>query len=51
MWKAFSALKIKGELKPRADNLVFRLHYRYTFMMFMAGATLTTLYDFVGTVT
>jgi len=48
MWKAFSALKIKGELKPRADNLVFRLHYRYTCVLFLACATLTTLYDFVG---
>ncbi|XP_018021821.1 innexin inx2 [Hyalella azteca] len=48
MWKAFSALKIKGEFKPRVDNLVFRLHYRYTFILFMAGAILSTLYDFVG---
>lgn len=48
MWKAFSALKVKGEFKPRVDNVVFRLHYRYTFILFMMGATLSTLYDVVG---
>ncbi|KAF2358629.1 Innexin, partial [Trinorchestia longiramus] len=48
MWKTFSVLKVKGVFKPRVDNLVFRLHYRYTFILFMGGAILSTLYDFVG---
>ena len=48
MWKAFASLRIKGEFKPRADSLQFILHYRYTVLFFLASATLTTLYDFVG---
>ncbi|KAF2358625.1 Innexin [Trinorchestia longiramus] len=39
---------MKAEYKPRADNLVFRLHYRFTFMVFMVAAMLSTLYDVIG---
>lgn len=51
VYKAISSLKIKVELKPVVDNLVFRLHYRYTYIIFMASCLLATLYDAIGIVT
>ncbi|KAK8380262.1 hypothetical protein O3P69_016703 [Scylla paramamosain] len=35
-------------IKPVVDNLVFRLHYRYTYIFFLAATLLTTLYDAIG---
>ncbi|KAK7079093.1 hypothetical protein SK128_007328 [Halocaridina rubra] len=48
VFKAFSSLKIKVVIKPVVDNLVFRLHYKFTYAMFMVFALLTTLYDAIG---
>ncbi|ROT80333.1 innexin 3 [Penaeus vannamei] len=41
-------IKIKVDLKPTVDSLVFRLHYRYTNRILLASTLLTTLYDVVG---
>ena len=41
--------KVKYEHKPRVDNLIFRLHYRYTVAFFLVAAVLTTLTELFGT--
>ncbi|XP_063600535.1 innexin inx2-like isoform X1 [Penaeus indicus] len=48
VFKALSKIKIKVDLKPTVDSLVFRLHYRYTNRILLASTLLTTLYDVVG---
>ncbi|XP_076062713.1 innexin inx2-like [Oratosquilla oratoria] len=48
MNKAFSQLNLKVSLTPKVDNLVFRLHYKYTYRIFMASVILSTIYDVVG---
>ncbi|KAK3854890.1 hypothetical protein Pcinc_038670 [Petrolisthes cinctipes] len=48
VFKAISSIKIKVQLKPVVDNLVFRLHYRYTYVIFMVSCLLATLYDTIG---
>ena len=47
---AISQVKVKVELKPVVDNIMFRLHYRYTYIFFLVGAMLATLYDAIGNV-
>lgn len=48
VYKAISKIKVKVDLKPKVDNLVFRLHYRYTYIIYMVSMLLTTLYDAIG---
>lgn len=48
MFKAISSIKVKVELKPVVDNLVFRLHYRYTYTIYMVSMLLCTIYDIIG---
>ena len=48
MLNAFSSIKIKVNFNPTVDNLIFRLHYRYTYILFISCVILTTLYDWVG---
>ena len=44
----FADFNLKVKFKPEIDNFVFRLHYRFTYVFFMASVVLTTLYDVVG---
>lgn len=48
VFSALSAVKIKVEVKPVVDNFVFRLHYKYTYTIFMVSMLLATLYDAIG---
>ncbi|XP_045116946.1 innexin inx2-like [Portunus trituberculatus] len=48
LMKALAEVKVKVEVKPGVDNLVFRLHYRYTYIVFLTSALLATLYDAIG---
>lgn len=48
VFRALSKVKVKVDLKPTVDNVVFRLHYRYTYMIFMVSMLLATLYDNIG---
>lgn len=48
VWSAFKSIRVKAFVKPRADSLVFQLHYRWTCLLLLACASLTTLYDFIG---
>lgn len=49
MFKAVSSVvKVKVDLKPVVDNLVFKLHYRYTYIFFLVATALATLYDVIG---
>lgn len=48
LYKALSTVKLKVEFKPVVDNFVFRLHYKYTYTIFMVCVVLTTVYDIVG---
>ena len=48
LMKALSEVRVKVEVKPGVDNLVFRLHYRYSYIVFLAAALLATLYDAIG---
>lgn len=50
MLKVISQVKVKVELKPVVDNLVFKLHYRYTYIIYVVATLLTTLYDAIGKV-
>ncbi|XP_071519072.1 innexin inx2-like [Panulirus ornatus] len=45
---ALSSVKVKVDLKPVVDNIVFRLHYRYTYTVYMVSTLLATLYDAIG---
>ncbi|XP_042203530.1 innexin inx2-like [Homarus americanus] len=47
-FRAISSIKVKVELKPVVDNMVFRLHYRYTYIIYMVSMLLCTLYDAIG---
>ena len=44
-------VEVKMDLKPVVDNWVFKLHYRYTYYVFMIGAMLATFYASSGEVT
>ncbi|KAK3854891.1 hypothetical protein Pcinc_038671 [Petrolisthes cinctipes] len=44
MYKSLAKVRVKIEVKPIVENLVFRLHYRYTYIIFMASCLLTTMY-------
>ncbi|XP_045616201.1 innexin inx2 [Procambarus clarkii] len=48
VFKAISTIKIKVEVKPVVDNTIFRLHYRYTYTIYMVCMLLCTLYDAIG---
>lgn len=48
VFRALSKVKIKVDLKPKVDSFVFRLHYRYTYAIFMVSMLLATLYDAIG---
>ncbi|KAK4304113.1 hypothetical protein Pmani_023938 [Petrolisthes manimaculis] len=48
MYKSLAKVRVKIEVKPIVENLVFRLHYRYTYVIFMASCLLTTMYGLFG---
>ncbi|XP_063590157.1 innexin inx2-like [Penaeus indicus] len=48
MFKALSDVKLKAEVKPTVDNIMCRLHYRYTYLQYMVFVLLCTLYDAIG---
>ncbi|KAG0694866.1 Innexin inx2 [Chionoecetes opilio] len=41
-------IKVKIDVKPVVENIVFRLHYRYTYFAFMTATLLSSLYGIVG---
>ncbi|XP_068235264.1 innexin inx2-like [Palaemon carinicauda] len=48
IYSTLSSIKLKVDLRPKVDSFVFLLHYRYTNLIFMVSALLSTLYDAVG---
>lgn len=48
VFRTFMSIKVKVEVKPCVENLVFRLHYRYTYSIYMVSMFLATLYNIVG---
>lgn len=48
VFKALGDIKVKAEVKPTVDNIMCRLHYRYTYIKYMAFVLLCTLYDAIG---
>ncbi|KAK7079092.1 hypothetical protein SK128_007327 [Halocaridina rubra] len=47
-FRALSKVKLKVEVKPVVDSFAFRLHYKYTLLIFLVSAFLATAYDLVG---
>ncbi|XP_042204653.1 innexin inx2-like [Homarus americanus] len=47
-FRSLTKIKIKVDMKPVVENLVFRLHYRYTNVIYMVSVLLATLYGLVG---
>lgn len=45
MLRAISSLRVTVNLKPFVDSWVFKLHYRCTYIIYMASALLVTLYN------
>nr|XP_027217939.1 innexin inx2-like [Penaeus vannamei] len=48
VFKVLSEVKLKAEVKPTVDNLMCRLHYRYTYIQYMVFVLLCTFYDAIG---
>nr|XP_045616203.1 innexin inx2-like isoform X2 [Procambarus clarkii] len=48
VFRAVSIIKVKVEVKPVVESLAFRLHYRYTYLLYMLATLLSSLYDTVG---
>ncbi|XP_053634750.2 innexin inx2-like [Cherax quadricarinatus] len=47
-FRALTKIKVKVDVKPVMENLVFRLHYRYTYIIYMVCMILSTLYGIIG---